>query len=278
MQPRTVAPDSFPSEWPDHTQLPETDGTFAKTWQEYPQNELLTGSLLPRLHETHPDGRFAVCQDSGIYWRFTDPPLAGCKAPDWCYIPGVEQTLDGQMRRSYVRWKERVRPLLVIEYASGDGSEELDRTPNTGKFWVYENGIGAAYYAIFVAEKPSVELYQLVDGHYVLVPPNAAGRIPFAPLGVEFGIWEGALRSPPMPWMRVWDSATGKMLPSWDERTATERRLAEKERRRAEKEKERADTSESLLDDTRKLLDEEGESRRRMAQKLRELGIDPDTV
>ena len=278
MQQTTIAPDPSLQVMPDHTQLPETDGTFVQNYQEYPQSELLTGSLLPRLHELHPDGQFAIGQDSGIYWRHTDPPLKGCKAPDWCYIPGVPPMLDGQIRRSYVLWKEHVRPRIVVEYVSGDGSEERDRTPNTGKFWVYENGIGAEYYAIFDAQKPVIEVYRLVDGHYALSPANAAGRLPFPPLGVEFGLWEGTFRGMTCPWMRVWDSATGLMLPSFEERIATEERRAKKEERRAQKEKQRADTSESLLDDTRKMLEEEADVVRRMAQRLRELGVDPGTV
>ena len=285
MQQTTIAPDPSLQVMPDHTQLPETDGTFVQNYQEYPQSELLTGSLLPRLHELHPDGQFAIGQDSGIYWRHTDPPLKGCKAPDWCYIPNVPPMLDGEFRRSYVLWKERIPPLIVIEYVSGDGSEERDRTPNTGKFWVYENGIGAEYYAISDARKPVLEVYHLVDGHYVLLPTNAAGRIPIPPLGVELGLWEGTFRDMPALWMRVWDSKTGKILPSLDEQTEAERRRADKEKQRADKEnqrakkeKERADTSESLLDDTRKMLDEEAEVVRRMAQRLRELGVDPGTV
>jgi Uma2 family endonuclease len=285
MQKVTFAPDPALEVLPDHTQLPETDGTFVQNYQEYPQSELLSSSLLPRLHEIHPDGQFAIGQDSGIYWRLTDPPLKGCKAPDWCYIPGVPPMLDGKVRRSYVLWKEHVHPRIVVEYVSGDGSEERDRTPNTGKFWVYENGISAEYYAIFDVQMPVIEVYQLVDGHYVLLPTNAAGRIPFPPLGVEFGLWEGTFRSMTCPWMRVWDSATGLMLPSFEEGNAAEKQRAEKEKQRAEKEKQRAkkekqraDTSESLLDDTRKLLDEEADVVRRMAQKLRELGVDPGTV
>ena len=34
---------------PDHTQLPESDGTFVKNFQEHPQSVLLTSSILPVL-------------------------------------------------------------------------------------------------------------------------------------------------------------------------------------------------------------------------------------
>ncbi|MEB3355862.1 MAG: hypothetical protein VKK04_03995 [Synechococcales bacterium] len=48
---------------PDHTQLPETDGTFVfakraggKNFQEHPQSLLLTDSIRPVLDALHPDG------------------------------------------------------------------------------------------------------------------------------------------------------------------------------------------------------------------------------
>src|SRR5437660_565856 len=116
-QPSTALP-PYPTPPPNHLQLPETDGSIVENYQEHPQGNLLTSSLLPRLHELHPDGQFSIGQDSGIYFRNTTPPLDGCRSPDWFYVPGVPPMLDGQMRRSYVLWQEAVRPLLIIEYAS----------------------------------------------------------------------------------------------------------------------------------------------------------------
>src|SRR5262249_26534568 len=152
------------------------------------QSELLTGCLLPRLNELHPDGQFFVGCDVGIYWSVTQPPLDGCRAPDWFYVPGVPPLIDGRRRRSYVMWYEHVRPLVAIEYVSGDGREERDATPGKGKFWVYEQPVGAGYYAIHDPEKeggPVIELYENIRGRFRPVPPNASGRYPIEPLGVE---------------------------------------------------------------------------------------------
>ena len=113
---------------PDHTQLPESDGTFVKNFQEHPQSILLTSSIRPVLEQLHPDGRYCIGQDSGIYWRSIDPPERGAEAPDWFYVPNVAPLLDGKYRRSYVMWKEIVAPLIAIEFVSGDGSEERDVT------------------------------------------------------------------------------------------------------------------------------------------------------
>jgi Uma2 family endonuclease len=277
MQPPTIlGPDQPTTALPDHTQLPDEDGTFVHNFQEYPQTNLLTESVLPRLRERHPDDQFCIGNDCGIYWRSIQPPLDGCKAPDWFYVPGVPPMLDGELRRSYVLWKEVVHPLLIVEFVSGDGSEERDSTPFRGKFWVYEQAVCAPYYAIYEVEKGTVELFKLNGGKYHLVVPNEAGRLAVEPLGVELGIWRGTYRGMDLPWLRVWDAATGLLLPTAEELLKAERQLNQEGKQRAE-------TAESLLDDTRRRLEEECEraenERKRaekLAQQLRALGGDPD--
>lgn len=187
---------------PDHTQLPDEDGTFADSFQEHVQSLLLTDSINPLFAKHHPDGQYAIGQDCGIYWRLTDPPQKGAEAPDWFYVPNVPPALDGQMRRSYVLWKEPTPPMIVIEFVSGNGEEERDRTPITGKFWVYEQVIRPLYYAIYEVEQAQVELYHWHHGQYNLVAPNARGHYPIPPLGVELGIWPGKYQNVQLPWLR----------------------------------------------------------------------------
>jgi Uma2 family endonuclease len=309
MVPPATATPSFVA-LPDHKQLPETDGSIVENFQEHPQGNLLTECLLPRLRELYPDGQFAIGHDSGIYWRVTEPPLDGCKAPDWFLVPGVPPMLDGEFRRSYVLWQEIIKPLVVVEFVSGDGSEERDTTPYKGKFWVYEKAICAGYYVIFEGEKPSVEVYRLVGGQYAAVAANAAGRFPIEPLGVELGIWHGAYRGMDLPWLRVWDSARGEMLTLGEERAdlaegllddarrrleeeteraeterkraedekrraEDEKRRAEDEKRRAEDEKRRAEDEKRRADEAKLLLDKAVQDREKLLEKLRAAGIDP---
>jgi len=211
---------------PDHTQLPESDGTFVKNFQEHPQSILLTDSILPRLQEIHPDGQYCIGQDSGIYWRLTEPPERGALSPDWFYVSNVPPTLNGELRRSYVLWKELIAPLIVLEFVSGDGEEERDKTPYEGKFWIYENVIRPAYYGIYEVKKASVEVYQLVGGRYIQISPNSRGHYPIEPMGVELGIWLGDYLNAELPWLRWWDSL-GNLLPTGDERAEVEHRRAE---------------------------------------------------
>ena len=220
---------------PDHTQLPESDGTFVKNFQEHPQSILLTDSINPLLQTRHPDGEYCIGQDSGIYWRLTNPPERGAEAPDWFYVPNVPPTVDGVFRRSYVLWQELIPPLIVLEFVSGDGSEERDRTPlfrgsqsetKPGKFWIYENVIRPAFYGIYEVRNARVELYHLVEGQYELVPENNRGHYPIPPLNVELGIWQGRYQNLELPWLRWWNN-DGDLLLTGEERAVRESQRAQ---------------------------------------------------
>jgi Uma2 family endonuclease len=201
---------------PDHTQLPDSDGNFVKNLQEHPQSVLLTDSIEPILQKLHPDGQYCIGQDSGIYWRITEPPEKGAEAPDWFYVPNVPPTLNGQVRRSYVLWQEYIAPLIVLEFVSGDGSEERDKTPITGKFWVYEQAIRVPFYGIYEVKKATIEVYQLVRGRYELLPANDRGNYPIEAMGVELGIWQGRYQNLELPWLRWWDNQGKLLLTGWE--------------------------------------------------------------
>ncbi|MBW4697334.1 MAG: Uma2 family endonuclease [Aphanocapsa lilacina HA4352-LM1] len=228
-------PSIFTSALPDHTQLPESDGTFVKNFQEHSQSVPLTDSIRPRLEQLHPDGHYAIGQDSGIYWRLTEPPERGALAPDWFYVPDVVPLPPGQYRRSYVLWQELIPPLVVLEFVSGDGSEERDATPYTGKFWIYERVIRPAYYGIYEVQKAAVEVYELAAGRYRQLASNCRGHFPIEGMGVE------------LPWLRWWDADGQLLLCGWEQVERLEQRAELAEQRSAA-----------------------------LAQKLRELGVDPD--
>ncbi|MBG1266180.1 Uma2 family endonuclease [Nostoc sp. WHI] len=246
---------------PDHTQLPESDGTFVKNFQEHPQSILLTESIKPVLQKRHPDGQYCIGQDSGIYWRITDPPERGAEAPDWFYVPNVPPTLNGQMRRSYVLWQEHIAPLIVLEFVSGNGAEERDKTPWKGKFWIYEQVIHPAFYGIYEVNKSSVEVYHIIEGQYQLLAANERGHYTIAPLEVELGIWQGEYQNAELPWLRWWD-LQGNLLLSGEERAEQESQRAELESQRAELESQRAELESQRAD--------------RLSAQLRSLGVEPE--
>ncbi len=152
----------------------------------------------------------------------------------------------------YGEANSHVPPLIALEFVSGDGREERDKTPRRGKFWVYEQAIQIPYYGIYEVEKASIEMYHLVNGTYELMIPNERGHYEIPEMKVEVGIWEGTYQDLTLPWMRWWDK-DGKLIPTNEEAKEMERQRAEQERQRAE------------------LAEQEVT---RLKAKLRELGLD----
>ena len=270
---------------PDHKQLPESDGTFVKNFQEHPQSIVLTSSIAPVLEKLHPDGRYCIGQDSGIYWRMMEPPEKGAEAPDWFYVPNVSPLLDGEYRRSYVMWKEFVAPLIAIEFVSGSGREERDATPpseteKAGKFWVYEQAIRIPFYAIFDTWKDNLEAYHLVDNRYIKMQPNDRRHYPISPMGVELGLkFENGVS-----WLRWWDEA-GNLLLTGDERAVQ----AEQKQVQAEQKQVQAEAiaaQERLIANQERLAKQQAEAivtqerdqKEKLANYLRSLVINPDDL
>lgn len=204
---------------PDDAHLPDHNGEFVENFQEHPQSLVLTDSIGPVLNRLHPDGRFCIGQDCGIYWRLTEPLERGSEAPDWFYVPNVPPTRPGGVaRRSYVLWQDFIAPMIVLEFVSGDGSEERDRTPESGKFWVYDRVIRPIYYGIFEAGLGRLEMYRHRDGlQFRPLTANEHGRFAIPELGVELGIRPGVYLGMDLPWLRWWD-AEGRLLPTGHER------------------------------------------------------------
>lgn len=99
-------------------------------------------------------------------------------------------------------------------------------------------------------------MYQLVGGHYQRMTPNERGHYPIPPMEVELGVWEGAYQNQTQPWLRWWDLQGNLLL------TGTERAMvAEQQAALAEQ---RAESAEQKA--------------ARLAERLREMGIDPDSA
>src|SRR5437867_1664870 len=160
---------------PTHLDLPSEDPTVVHNFFDQHQVRLLTSCVDLWLKLHHPDLDYAIGADSYIYWDITTPPALGAKAPDWFLVPGVPRLLDGRYRNSYVLWQEQVPPLVVMEFISENPGGEWDRTPRTGKFWVYEQGIRAPHYVIWDPYRDRLDAFRLAEGHYQAATANERG-------------------------------------------------------------------------------------------------------
>ena len=242
--PRETLPTMYdlPSEDPEEPGLPDE--------YHYLQPQLLSATL--RLTDYSEDEIFSV-GDMNLYYDVEHP--LWYKRPDWFGVVGAPRLYEGRdMRLSYVVWQERVNPFVVVELLSpGTEKEDLGRTergadtPPT-KWEVYEQILRIPYYILFDRYTSELKAFRLVGGRYqameILDQP-----VSIPEWGVRIGVWQGGYQGIERLWLR-WCDADGRLIPTAEERAAT-----------AEK---RAVTAE--------------ERAAALAQRLREMGIDPDQV
>jgi Uma2 family endonuclease len=180
------------------------------------------------------------------------------KAPDWFYIKSVLPIASDIVRRSYTQNLEGEPVAIVMEFLSDADNGELSvrGTPPYGKLYFYEQILQVPTYVTYDPYEVSLEVRYLQDNKYVSQPADENGRYWIPELELFLGIWQGERLSQTMNWLR-WFNADGSMLLWSSEQAEQERQRAEQERQRAEQERQRAET---------------------LAAKLRELGVDPDTL
>ncbi len=216
---------------------------------------LLTNIVHQHMKRCFSDDQYIIGQDSGIYWRLTDPPPLGAVSPSWYLVLGVPPMLNGQMRNSYVLWHEHIAPLIILEFSYDDFVSELDRTPNKGKFWIYENVIRPNYYVIFNIETAELKVHQHVHDAFHTLTPNERNCYSIKPLKLDLGVWQGKYFNLDANWLRWWHIG-GQLFLTHDE-WLEQRETYEQNVRKANQDRARADL---------------------FAQKLRELGINPDEI
>ena len=165
-------------------------------------------------------------------------------------------------------WQEYIAPLLVLEFVSGSGAEERDRTPCTGKFWIYEQVIRPAFYGIYEVTKASVEIYHLMEGQYYLLPANDRGHYPITPMGAVLGIWQGQYLDLELPWLHWWDDRGNLLLNGQKQAALAEVRTEQAERQLAQ--------AENQLEQTENQLEQKHRRAERLAALRRAQGIEPD--
>ena len=149
-------------------------------------------------------------------------------SPDVFVVRGVRK---GD-RLHYLTWDEGKGPDLVIELTSKTTrSEDVKK-----KMALYRDVLAVPEYFLFDPFqdylKPSMQGYRLAEGRYEPIEP-IEGRLPSLAIGLHLerdGIQ-----------LRLVDPATGRRVPTSEEREQAGNRRAEAERRRAEAERRRAE-------------------------------------
>lgn len=208
---------------------------------------LLVGTLYASWSGPGEGRTWAAFSNVGLFWEPKQTPL----------VPDVMLSLDVEIGRnaitereklSYLMWILGKPPDVVIELVSDKRGGEA-----THKMRKYAK-LGIAYYVIFdpynALKAGELRVFRLVGRSYEPIDPS---WLPDIRLGLV--VWQGTYQGLSARYLR-WCDRDGKLLPTPEEAQDRERQRAETERLRAERAEEEA---------------------RRLAEKLRALGIDPSS-
>ncbi|WP_043996990.1 Uma2 family endonuclease, partial [Microcystis aeruginosa] len=149
-------------------------------------------------------------------------------------------------------------PNVIVEILS-DSTANIDRTK---KKILYQNTFRTPNYFWFDPNTLELQGFRLIAGQYQAIPANENGYLWSEQLELYLGIFESKLR---------YFTVDGQLVPTPQEAELEQRQA--KEQILLEKEQERKAKEQAILEKEQAILEKE-----KLAQKLRELGIDPETI
>ncbi|MEH2229651.1 MAG: Uma2 family endonuclease [Nostoc sp.] len=196
--------------------------------------------LIGSLYSSLQNQTFLAEANVGIYYTDLQPPI----------VPDVFLSLDVQVpqnwwekqNRCYMVWRFGKPPEVVLEIVSNKEGDELGK-----KLKIYEH-IRASYYIVYdpnqqLSEK-ILHVYELRGTRYFETSETWLEQV-----GLGITLWEGKFEDRQDTWLR-WCYQDGNVLSTGDER-------AEQERQRAEQAEQRTQL---------------------LAERLRAMDVDPDTL
>lgn len=232
---------------PDITNLVIEDDEPVDNIQSAKQQRL----LVEPLYTSQPvDPPFLADANVGLFYAIEQPPLV----PDAFLSVGVTVPDDWSKKehRSYFFWQFGKAPDVAIEIVSNRRGNELG-----SKVQDYAR-IGVTYYAVFdplrqlQAEMGGLlQVFALTQGRYVPLESNWLESIQFG-----LTLWQGEYEACQSIWLR-WTDRNGDIVPTGAERAAQ----AEAQTRQAEARASEAEARSQAL-----------------ADRLRTMGIDPNTL
>lgn len=221
-----------------------------------------------------PGREFLTMVNVGLFYALQSPPYV----PDFLLSMDVKAPPDvwEKKHRSYLIWEYGKRPDLVLEVVSNIDRHEEKKIEGYAQ-------IGVPYYVIHDPEhrlsERTLRAFELHGSRYVeLVKPW------FVDLELGLTLWKGEYRAIDSTWLR-WCDREGTILQTGVERANKESERADKEseradeaNERADKESERADKANERAEKANERADKESERAALLEAKLRELGIDPESL
>lgn len=209
-----------------------------------------------------------------IYYSRTQAKNYDFRGPDFFVVLGVDGSKD---RKYWATWDEDGRyPDVIVEYLSAstahqdlgakkDIYEQIFRTPN--------------YYVFDPYDATSLRGWNLVQNSYQPLTPNPQGWLWCDRLNLWLGTWSGSIEQLTVPWLRFY-YPDGSLVLFPEELAEQKAEAAEQEAEAAEQQLEivqqQAEAAQQQLEIVQQQAETARERAERLAQKLHELGIDPD--
>jgi Uma2 family endonuclease len=253
METLTLSQPTQPTALPTQDELPCDDGVPMETQRHKFQMDLLIDPLLPWL-EQREDGY--VGGNMFVYFSTAQLKNQDFKGPDFFAVLGVPK----KERKSWVVWEEEKAPDVVIELLS----ESTANQDKIEKKQIYQDKLRVSEYFWYDPFNPEdLAGFVLVDGVYEPLQANEQGWLLSHRLGLALVRWEGDYKGVTAVWIR-WATLEGVVLP-------TPQELAQAAQQKAQAAQQKAQAAQQKAEEAQ-------EKAERLAAKLRELGINPESV
>ena len=256
---------------PNIDRLVIEDDTPVDNFQSEEQQRLL---VEPLYSSWQPGQPFVAAANVGIFASDNQEAIV----PDVFLSLGVERSEDyGQQNRSYFVWRFGKFPEVVIEIVSNRKGNEL-----AAKKAAYAR-MGIAYYAVFdpleQIQEPDQMAGQLLKVFVLTGKHYAELSAPFwlEDVGLGLTMWEGEFEGVSAPWLR-WCDQAGQVIPTGKERADQEAARAMQATERADQEAARATGAAERATKAEALLEQERQEKAQLLDRLRSMGIDPNTL
>ncbi len=184
-----------------------SDGNKMETYRHKLQMDLLIDTLQPYLR-SRSDG--FVSGDMFVYYSLKQVKNQDFKGPDFFAVLGVPK---GE-RLSWVCWEEGKSPDVVIELLS-PSTARLDKTVKKD---IYQDAMKVPeYYWYNPFNSEDFKGFQMQNGLYQELQPDAQGNLPCHGLGLQLVRWEGEYYEISATWLR-WAYPDGTLIPNREER------------------------------------------------------------
>ena len=280
---------------PSSAELPDSDETPVDNELQISVPSLLS-DILVNIWGNRKDWCFAI--NMGIYYAPKQPAIV----PDAFLSLGVKYIVGESGRSSYVLWEENgILPILVLEVVSQTyNSEYEDKKTDYAE-------LGILYYLVYAPTRlrrkhKRLELYRLVNGEYILQPGD---KFWLPEIGLGIGRENANYKNFRREWL-FWYDENGNRYLTPDEvkeqkkvqDEVKEQQMAQKEAQMAQKEAQMAQKEAQIAQEKQQIAQKEAQiaqkeaqiaqEKQQMAQekqqfqefltKLKEMGIDPNTL